>query len=96
MAALRAAKQALRKEIKKRVAALSDEEKLRQSQVVSEKVNAAVDKLRVQGLHCWILRGSICASVHSVNKGNVFVDSHTHTHVRMHAHVFAVPIKTFY
>lgn len=52
MAALRAAKQALRKEIKKRVAALSDEEKLRQSQVVSEKVNAAVDQIRVQGLHC--------------------------------------------
>ncbi|NP_001187620.1 5,10-methenyltetrahydrofolate synthetase (5-formyltetrahydrofolate cyclo-ligase) [Ictalurus punctatus] len=38
MAVLRAAKQALRKEIKKRVAALSDEEKLRQSQVVSRKL----------------------------------------------------------
>lgn len=38
MAALRAAKQALRKEIKKRVAAVSDEEKLRQSQVVSHKL----------------------------------------------------------
>lgn len=43
MAALRAAKQALRKEIKKRVAALSDEEKLRQSQIISQKVNASVD-----------------------------------------------------
>lgn len=39
MAALRAAKQALRKEIKGRVAAVSDQEKLRQSRVVSLKVN---------------------------------------------------------
>jgi len=39
MAALRAAKQALRREIKSRVAAVSDQEKLRQSQVVSQKVN---------------------------------------------------------
>lgn len=38
MATLRAAKQALRREIKGRVAALSDAEKRRQSQVVSEKV----------------------------------------------------------
>ncbi|KAG7482060.1 5-formyltetrahydrofolate cyclo-ligase [Solea senegalensis] len=38
MAALRAAKQALRKEIKRRVAALSDEEKLRQSLIVSHKL----------------------------------------------------------
>ncbi|KAL2088992.1 hypothetical protein ACEWY4_015891 [Coilia grayii] len=38
MAALRAAKQALRKEIKKRVAALSDQEKARQSKVVSQKL----------------------------------------------------------
>ncbi|KAG7327387.1 hypothetical protein KOW79_008993 [Hemibagrus wyckioides] len=38
MAALRAAKQALRKDIKKRVAALSDEEKLRQAQIVSQKL----------------------------------------------------------
>ncbi|XP_029904479.1 5-formyltetrahydrofolate cyclo-ligase [Myripristis murdjan] len=38
MAALRAAKQALRKEIKRRVAALSDQEKLRQSHVVSQKL----------------------------------------------------------
>ncbi|XP_010875094.1 5-formyltetrahydrofolate cyclo-ligase isoform X1 [Esox lucius] len=38
MAALRAAKQALRKEIKKRVAALDDPEKLRQSQVISKKL----------------------------------------------------------
>ncbi|XP_047437660.1 5,10-methenyltetrahydrofolate synthetase (5-formyltetrahydrofolate cyclo-ligase) [Mugil cephalus] len=38
MAALRAAKQALRKEIKRRVAALSKEEKLRQSLVVSHKL----------------------------------------------------------
>ncbi|XP_076879125.1 5-formyltetrahydrofolate cyclo-ligase [Brachyhypopomus gauderio] len=38
MATLRAAKQALRKEIKKRVASLSEEEKLRQSQVVSQKL----------------------------------------------------------
>ncbi|MCJ8737550.1 hypothetical protein PDJAM_G00025250 [Pangasius djambal] len=38
MAALRAAKQALRKEIKKRLAALSDEEKLRQSHIVSQKL----------------------------------------------------------
>ncbi|XP_071776958.1 5-formyltetrahydrofolate cyclo-ligase [Centroberyx gerrardi] len=38
MAALRAAKQALRKEIKRRVAALSDQEKLRQSQVISQKL----------------------------------------------------------
>lgn len=37
-AALRAAKQTLRKEIKQRVAALSDEEKTRQSMVVSRKV----------------------------------------------------------
>uniref|UniRef100_A0A8C2JCI3 5-formyltetrahydrofolate cyclo-ligase n=1 Tax=Cyprinus carpio TaxID=7962 RepID=A0A8C2JCI3_CYPCA len=39
MAALRAAKQALRREIKARVAAVSDQEKLRQSRVVSQKVN---------------------------------------------------------
>lgn len=39
MAALRAAKQALRREIKGRVAAVSDQEKLRQSRVVSQKVN---------------------------------------------------------
>ncbi|XP_036400002.1 5,10-methenyltetrahydrofolate synthetase (5-formyltetrahydrofolate cyclo-ligase) isoform X1 [Megalops cyprinoides] len=38
MAALRAAKQALRKEIKKRVAALGDQEKLRQSHVVTQKL----------------------------------------------------------
>lgn len=38
MAALRAAKQALRKEIKKRVAALADNEKLRQSHIVSQKL----------------------------------------------------------
>lgn len=38
MAALRAAKQALRKEIKRRIAALSDSEKQRQSLVVSHKV----------------------------------------------------------
>lgn len=38
MAALRAAKQALRKEIKRRIAALSDCEKQRQSLVVSRKV----------------------------------------------------------
>ncbi|XP_026234679.1 5-formyltetrahydrofolate cyclo-ligase [Anabas testudineus] len=38
MAALRAAKQALRKEIKQRVAALSNEEKQRQSLVVSQKL----------------------------------------------------------
>ncbi|XP_066504009.1 5,10-methenyltetrahydrofolate synthetase (5-formyltetrahydrofolate cyclo-ligase) isoform X2 [Hoplias malabaricus] len=38
MAALRAAKQALRREIKKRVAGLSEEEKVRQSQVVSQKL----------------------------------------------------------
>lgn len=38
MAALRAAKQALRKEIKKRVAALGKEEKLRQSRIVTQKV----------------------------------------------------------
>lgn len=38
MAALRAAKQALRKEIKRRVAALSQEEKERQSLVVSQKL----------------------------------------------------------
>ncbi|XP_012672699.1 5,10-methenyltetrahydrofolate synthetase (5-formyltetrahydrofolate cyclo-ligase) [Clupea harengus] len=38
MAALRAAKQALRKEIKRRVAALSDQEKTRQSSVVSQKL----------------------------------------------------------
>lgn len=38
MAALRAAKQALRKEIKRRVAALSDREKQRQALVVSQKV----------------------------------------------------------
>lgn len=38
MAALRAAKQALRKEIKRRVAALSKEEKARQAHVVSKKL----------------------------------------------------------
>lgn len=38
MAALRAAKQALRKEIKRRVAALSEQEKQRQSLVVSQKL----------------------------------------------------------
>ncbi|XP_010787017.1 5-formyltetrahydrofolate cyclo-ligase [Notothenia coriiceps] len=38
MAALRAAKQALRKEIKRRVAALSDEEKRRQSSVLSKQL----------------------------------------------------------
>ncbi|XP_071344227.1 5-formyltetrahydrofolate cyclo-ligase [Trachinotus anak] len=38
MAALRAAKQTLRKEIKRRVAALSDEEKQRQSLVLSQKL----------------------------------------------------------
>lgn len=40
MAALRAAKQALRKEIKRRVSALSAEEKRRQSVVVSQQVRA--------------------------------------------------------
>ncbi len=39
MAALRAAKQALRGEIKGRVTAVSDQEKRRQSRVVSLKVN---------------------------------------------------------
>ncbi|XP_026860319.2 5-formyltetrahydrofolate cyclo-ligase isoform X1 [Electrophorus electricus] len=38
MATLRAAKQALRKEVKKRLASLSEEEKLRQSQIVSQKL----------------------------------------------------------
>ncbi|XP_035274684.1 5-formyltetrahydrofolate cyclo-ligase [Anguilla anguilla] len=38
MAALRAAKQALRKEIKKRVGALGNEEKLRQSRIVTQKL----------------------------------------------------------
>eukprot|EP00063_Salmo_salar_P008179 XP_013983014.1 PREDICTED: 5-formyltetrahydrofolate cyclo-ligase-like [Salmo salar] len=38
MAALRAAKQAMRREIKKRVAALDDQEKLRQSRVISQKL----------------------------------------------------------
>lgn len=38
MAALRAAKQALRKEIKRRVAALSKEEKARQAHVISKKL----------------------------------------------------------
>ncbi|XP_051993150.1 5,10-methenyltetrahydrofolate synthetase (5-formyltetrahydrofolate cyclo-ligase) [Xyrauchen texanus] len=38
MASLRSAKQALRKEIKKLLAAMSDHEKLRQSQVVSRKL----------------------------------------------------------
>lgn len=38
MAALRAAKQALRREIKRRVAAVSEEEKQRQSLVVSQKL----------------------------------------------------------
>ncbi|TRY77617.1 hypothetical protein DNTS_005773 [Danionella cerebrum] len=38
MAALRAAKQALRREIKSRVAALSDQEKIRQSLIVSNKL----------------------------------------------------------
>ena len=48
MAALRAAKQALRKEIKKRVAGLSEEEKVRQSQVVSHKVNGGSVMLEVR------------------------------------------------
>ncbi|XP_061885781.1 5,10-methenyltetrahydrofolate synthetase (5-formyltetrahydrofolate cyclo-ligase) [Entelurus aequoreus] len=38
MAAMRAAKQALRKEIKRRVASLSGQEKLRQSSVLSQKL----------------------------------------------------------
>ncbi|XP_028812578.1 5-formyltetrahydrofolate cyclo-ligase [Denticeps clupeoides] len=38
MSALRAAKRALRKEMKSRVAALSEQEKLRQSRVVSQKL----------------------------------------------------------
>lgn len=38
MAALRTAKQVLRRELKLRVAALTDEEKLRQSHVLSHKV----------------------------------------------------------
>lgn len=38
MAALRAAKQALRKEVKRRVATVTDDEKRRQSLVVSQKV----------------------------------------------------------
>ncbi|XP_071014471.1 5-formyltetrahydrofolate cyclo-ligase-like isoform X1 [Oncorhynchus clarkii lewisi] len=38
MAALRAAKQAMRREIKKRVAALDNQEKLRQSRVISQKL----------------------------------------------------------
>lgn len=38
MAALRTAKQVLRRELKLRVAALTDEEKLRQSHVLSQKV----------------------------------------------------------
>ncbi|KAL1007486.1 hypothetical protein UPYG_G00087450 [Umbra pygmaea] len=38
MAALRVAKQALRSDIKKRVAALDDQEKLRQSRVISQKL----------------------------------------------------------
>lgn len=38
MAAMRAAKQALRREIKRRVSALSVEEKRRQSVLVSQKV----------------------------------------------------------
>ena len=41
MAALRAAKQALRRDIKQRVAALSEQEKQRQSKVVSQKVSFA-------------------------------------------------------
>ena len=43
MAALRAAKQALRKEIKRRVAAVTDQEKHRQSLVVSHKVRDSYD-----------------------------------------------------
>lgn len=54
MAALRAAKQALRKEIKKRVAAMADEEKVRQSGVVSQKVKNT-------GESCF----STCASAHA-------------------------------
>uniref|UniRef100_A0A8C2JAD4 5-formyltetrahydrofolate cyclo-ligase n=1 Tax=Cyprinus carpio TaxID=7962 RepID=A0A8C2JAD4_CYPCA len=60
MAALRAAKQALRREIKARVAAVSDQEKLRQSRVVSQKVNitdlshCASDNIEMEGVsdHC--------------------------------------------
>ena len=40
MAALRTAKQVLRKELKRRVAALTEEEKRRQSRVLSQKVGA--------------------------------------------------------
>ncbi|XP_046897689.1 5,10-methenyltetrahydrofolate synthetase (5-formyltetrahydrofolate cyclo-ligase) [Hypomesus transpacificus] len=38
MAALRAAKQAMRKEVKRRVASLDDHEKLRQSKIISQKL----------------------------------------------------------
>lgn len=44
--ALRAAKNALRKEIKKRVAALNDAEKLRQSEIVVQKVSRESRHLR--------------------------------------------------
>lgn len=48
MSALRAAKQTLRGEIKRRVAALSDKEKRRQSLVVSQKVTLSVSLEHVQ------------------------------------------------
>ncbi|KAJ3594162.1 hypothetical protein NHX12_006493 [Muraenolepis orangiensis] len=52
MAALRAAKQALRRDIKQRVAALSEQEKQRQSKVVSQKlfkhpIYASCDRIAV-------------------------------------------------
>lgn len=59
MAALRAAKQALRKEIKRRVAALSDQEKTRQSSVVSQKVKTEENHSSTCVLgSCW----SACAT----------------------------------
>lgn len=44
MAALRTAKQVLRRELKHRVAALTEEEKQRQSHVLSQKVKVNLSK----------------------------------------------------
>lgn len=61
MAALRAAKQALRREIKGRVAAVSDQEKLRQSRVVSQKVN--VIEMSAEG-HELVIFGTVHIYLH--------------------------------
>jgi len=62
----RAAKQLLRKELKSRLSALSDSEKLRQSKIVSEQVRVVVGWrcLHVRDNFCRVCRGSwiICVT----------------------------------